>query len=332
MAEPECLIRPPPLRRFPGGLLGFHGGLAWPVQDPEGIAERSGTRWTFDGQALRASPGPERAPPAARRPRREALPSLPLSTARRVREGESPGMRLLRQDAPALTIPRALLRRLLPMPAIRPLPFAPPGVAGLAAVPGGAALVLGEPRENPLLALLEWRGALFGLPASDAAPDAAPGDTACIPEAALPLAPRAQPPATPAPAPTQPLLLCRVGLERFALPALEVEALLPPQSLTLTPGGDAVRGVVSHRGRVLPVLDGGEALSLPPVLAQGECPMLRLMGPVAVAVSAVEGLRAVPLADITPNTAGLDHPLLGSAVLEDAVIPILSPAWLARGA
>ncbi|RVT99239.1 chemotaxis protein CheW [Rhodovarius crocodyli] len=328
MAESTCLLRPPLLRRLPGGgLMGFHASQAWPVIDPEGVAERPGTRWHFDGETLLAEPGPER--PQHERARRDLLPSLPLAPARRVREGTTPGMRLLRQGASALVIPRARLRRIVPMPELRPLPFAPAGVAGLAAVPGGAALVLTAPAEQPLLALVELDGGLFGLPVTDAAPDADEGSLDSIPEEARPLAPRARQPALTPPQPSQPLLLWRVGAERFALPALEVEAVLPPQPLARTPGGETVHAAVAHRGQVLPVLDAGEALSLPPVLGQAELPLLRLMGPVAVAVSAIEGLRQVREADITPGTGA---PILASAFVDGAPVPVLSPAWLARGA
>jgi hypothetical protein len=109
--------------------------------------------------------------------------------------------------------------------------------------------------------------------------------------------------------------------------------VLPPQPLARTPAapssGTTVHAAVAHRGQVLPVLDGGQALSLPPVLGRGDLPLLRLLGPVAVAVSAIEGLRQVRDADITPGTGA---PILASAFVDGAPVPVLSPAWLARGA
>ncbi|MBC7430439.1 MAG: hypothetical protein H7345_00065, partial [Rubritepida sp.] len=59
----DALGRPPPLRRIPGGWVGFHQGAAWPVDAPGGVALAPDASWSSDGAVLRATPGGG-APPA----------------------------------------------------------------------------------------------------------------------------------------------------------------------------------------------------------------------------------------------------------------------------
>ena len=332
----EGLDAAPVLRRIPGGWVGFHAGAAWPVRDPDGVAGHQATRWHFDGAALLAEAvGPAAPAPAAALPMPftaqapAPAPAPRAAPAIRTSQPAMPGMRLSR-GAESLVVPRPWLERLLPMPALHPLPFAPPGVAGLA-LAGAAVLVLEGPADLPLLAVLRVEGRLIGLGCGEARPDAAPGDAAWLPQGLLALAPLAAEPAPARQEPTTPMLFCQAGGIAFALPALEVEAVLPPQRPILAPGeASAIRGVVAHRGQVLPVLDAGVALGGAAALAGQEVPMLRLAGQIAVAVTAVEGLRRVPLSAISPTSMG--GPMRAVCWPGAAAVPVLDPAWLARGA
>lgn len=324
MAEP--LRRAPLLRRMPGGWVGFHEGTAWPVADPDGVAHAPGAVWWFDGARLLAEPGGAAITPATPWHDHPVAPAAPRPAAPSL---AMPGMRLTRGAAPDLAVPRAWLERLLLMPPCQPLPFAPPGVVGLALAAGGV-LVLEGPPGLPLLAVLRVEGRLLGLACAGARPDADAGDGGWLPAGAWALAPRARDAVTLPAMPSTPLLFCQAGGLEFALPALEVEAVLAPLLPSPAPRDPALRGVVAHRGQVLPVLDGGLALGGAPVLAGLPVPMLRLAGPVALAVSAVEGLRRVPDTAISPAAAG--GPLRATCWPAGAAIPVLDPAWLSRGA
>lgn len=321
----ETLLRPPPLRRMPGGWVGFFEGAAWPVHDPDGAAEAPGARWSFDGAALHVAPGEGPLPPP---PTWQPGP-MPEARPRQVAEQAAmPGMRLSRGAGPDLVIPRGWLERLVLMPPCRALPFAPPGVSGLALAEGGVLLLEG-PADLPLLAVIRRHDRLLGLGCGGARPDAMEGDDSWLPAGALVLAPRAPESMPPAAVASTPLLFCQAGGLDFALPALEVEAVLPPQSPTPLPDDPRLRGVVAHRGQVLPVLDGGTALGGPAALTGTPVPMLRLAGPVAVAVAQVEGLRRVPDSAISPaDSAG---PIRATCWPAGAALPVLDPAWLARG-
>jgi hypothetical protein len=81
---------------------------------------------------------------------------------------------------------------------------------------------------------------------------------------------------------------------------------------------------------VLPVLDAGVALGLPPVLGGGaqEAPLLRLAlpRPVALAVAGVAGLRRVP--ERLVAEVGGEGPVAAVATLGDAPLPICRAAVL----
>jgi hypothetical protein len=324
----ERLEQPPVLRRMPGGWVGFVDGAAWPVHDADGAAEWPGTLWHFDGAALIAEAAPGALPP----PASPILPPPATAAAPpRQRAAAAPGamlgMRLLRGAAADVLVPRAALERVLPWPDVQPLAFAPPGVLGLGLVGAGAAvLVLEGPQPQNLLAVLRLEGRLIGLGCAELRPDPAAGSTEWLPEGAwalAPLAPSIVPRLEP---PSLPLLFCTAAGTRFALPALDVEAVLPP---LLPVAGPGQLHVVAHRGQVLPVFDAGLALGGPAVLGGGAVPMLRLAG-VAVAVAAVEGLRRVPLSAISAANAGS---AMRAVCWPDGVaVPVLDPLWLARGA
>ncbi|WP_353212996.1 chemotaxis protein CheW [Rhodovarius sp.] len=327
----ERLEQPPLLRRMPGGWVGFVDGAAWPVHDADGVAEWPGTLWHFDGAALIAEAAPGAVPPpAGPNPPPPAAAGGPLTprataTATTTALGAMPGMRLLRGAAADVLVPRAALERVLPWPEVQPLAFAPPGVLGLA-MAGAAVLVLEGPQPQSLLAVLRLEGRLIGLGCAELRPDPAAGGTEWLPEGAWVLAPLAPSIAPRLEPPSLPLLFCTAGGIRFALPALEVEAVLPP--VLPVPGPDHAH-IVAHRGQVLPVFDAGLALGGPAVLGQDAVPMLRLGG-VAVAVAMVEGLRRVPLSAISAaNAASAMRAVCWPA---GVAVPVLDPAWLARGA
>ncbi|HEY8614162.1 MAG TPA: chemotaxis protein CheW [Roseomonas sp.] len=232
----------------------------------------------------------------------------------------------------AVDLPFAALDRLLPMPPLHPMPEPAPGMRGMAWTAAGPVLVLdpallgveGE-AEGPLLAILLCEGRRIGLPCRGASPVAeAPPSLPLVlhSPALLAAAPLALPLAAKPPLPTRLLLLARAGRAGFALPLEEVAAILPPQA-PRNRGGGAVAGIAAHRGDVLPVLDAGWRLGRGPVLSgNAPVPMLRLQGadPVALAVSAVLGLRAVPEADLAPVAgAGL---VSAVAHLDGAVLPV----------
>jgi chemotaxis signal transduction protein len=334
----ERLEQPPLLRRIPGGWVGFVDGAAWPVHDADGAAEWPGTLWHFDGAALTAeaaagavqppaSPAPP--PPAAAAAVAAPLGRRAAATAR----GTMLGMRLRRGEVEDVLVPRAYLERVLPWPDVQPLAFAPPGVLGIGmAMLGAPVLVLEVPQPQKLLAVLRLDGRLIGLGCADLRPDPAAGDTAWLPEGAWALAPLAPSIAPQLEQPSLPLLFCTAAGTRFALPALEVEAVLPPVLPVPGPGpgsGPDQVHIVAHRGQVLPVCDAGLALGGPAALAQGAVPMLRLAG-VAVAVTAVEGLRRVPLSAISAANAG--SAMRAVCWPAGVAVPVLDPLWLARGA
>lgn len=320
----ERLQRPPPLRRMPGGWVGFHAGRAWPVRDAAGAAEAAGAIWHFTGEALLVEPPEGEVCALVARPAAPVLPAMPLPR-RIATPAMPPGMRLGAQ-----VVPRAALWRLVPMPMVTPLPFAPRGVAGLAVADGIAALVLDGPADATLLALLTLRGRMLGLPCMDARPDAEAGSLAALPDAILALAPPLPEGRAAATVPETPLVMATAGGVGFALHAMVIDAVLPPMLPAPPPAaaGLRVRGVVAHRGQVLPVVDGGQALGGAPALGFDPVPLLRL-GAVAVAVSAVHGLRHLPETALTARGPG---PIIATCWPDGSALPVLDPGFLARTA
>ncbi|WP_376087783.1 chemotaxis protein CheW [Roseomonas sp. CCTCC AB2023176] len=253
------------------------------------------------------------APPDALPARRPRFPAAPPRLARVVEPAEPPrefasrvpDARLRIADT-LLDIPLAAVQALTAMPEIRPLAGAAEGIAGLAWTEWGPVLVLDptdcEASRAPFLAVLTIEGRRIGLPCERFGP--APRGAA-IPEGLkdpdlLRHAPLALPKQKAPETPTRLLLLARVGTAPVAFGVEDVVAVLPARE-----GGPAprpsgpVRGLVAHRGDVLPVLDLGESLGGAPVLRGGGSPMLRLAGAaVAVAVTSVGGLRSIPEPDI----------------------------------
>ncbi|UPY38245.1 chemotaxis protein CheW [Sediminicoccus sp. KRV36] len=245
----------------------------------------------------------------------------------------------------ALAIPAALAEHILPMPALRPLPGAAPGVAGLAEAEGAPVLVLEtgfaagmplptEAEEEPtLLLVLREGGRRFALPASriEAGPAiaAAAGFQAWLktPEAraALAYAPPALDAEPQRPIAQRHLVMFRAAGMELALPAEAVVAVLPA-TLPLPTPRPGIAGLAAHRGAVLPVLDGGLVLGGRAALADGPAPLIRLaLWPeVLVAVEQIGGVRAVAAADVTP-LAQRDGLVAAFARLGGAPMPVLAP-------
>ena len=242
----------------------------------------------------------------------------------------------------ALAVPVALAERILPMPETRPLPGAAPGVLGLAAAAGAPVLVLAtgfaagmEPvaaAPAKLLLVLRDGGRRFGLPADriEAGPAIAAlrHFTAWLESgparAALASAPQAMDIPPPLPVARRHLVLFRAAGMELALPAEAVVAVLPPTTPLPTPR-QGLAGLATHRGSVLPVLDGGLVLGGRAALAEGPAPLIRLaLWPeVLVAVEQIGGVRSLPAGDVTP-LAQRDGLVAAFARIGGGPLPVLA--------
>lgn len=354
-------IAPLPLSAVPLGGPGVLGlAMAHSVAVPV-FGGAPGEAWvlleTPGGQAIMVGDALlDAAPPGARLlavPRLTARPAPPPGSVGGgawsvpMRSGRALA-RALAADCggPRLVLPFAALEHVVPLPALSPAPGARDVALGYALADGAPVLVLDPARlvdgagaaAATLLVIFRHAGRRLGLPCARIAPArAAEPSIAAVLDALLPLlgaAPLGQAAAPPAPEPTRALLLCAAGGHAFALPVGQVAAVIPPLAPAPAPGmrglGDAFRGLATHRGEVLPVLDAGIRLGLPAVFAAPgmEAPMLRLATtpPVALAVSQVAGLRRVPdrlIADV----AG-EGPVGAIAALADAPLPICRAAVL----
>jgi len=351
LPEGASVAAAPTLRPLPGGggrvFVGLLGGGALPAFLLPG-ARHPAAAWVLvpgadgavllGGDALVEAPGaamvavppmaPAR-PPLTRPAPAEARPAPEAAASRG-------GFRLLTGQGP-VDLPFAALERILPMPPLHPMPGMPPGARGMGWTALGPVLVLGAAvGEEPLLALVVVEGRRLGLPCRGAAPvPRLPEGPGCLGDPALlAAAPLAVAPPVRAAVPTRPLLLARAEGADLALPLEEVVAVLPPVApghagATLGDASRAVVGIVAHRGEVLPVLDAGPWMGRGPVVAVGRAvPMIRLRGaaPLALAVSAVAGLRVVAEAEIVTVPGG--GPVEAAARLDGAVVPVLRAAAL----
>jgi chemotaxis signal transduction protein len=289
-----------------------------------------------EGQARRHDAPPRPATPAA--PRLAAAAPMPPQ-----RRAMGLAALHLSLGGIALAIPSALAEHIIPMPALRPLPGAAPGVLGLAMSDGAPVLVLetgfaaGQPaaeREAPdLLLVLREGGRRFGLPATRIEAGPAIAATRAFqawlasPEAAAALA--YAPPAleleAAQPIPQRRLVMFHAAGMELALPAESVVAVLPATQPLPTPR-QGLAGLAAHRGAVLPVLDGGLVLGGRAALAHGPAPLIRLaLWPeVLVAVEQIGGVRTLPAADFTP-LAQRDGMVAAFARLGGAPLPVLAP-------
>jgi chemotaxis signal transduction protein len=223
-----------------------------------------------------------------------------------------------------------------------------PGAIGQVEIGGGPALLLdpgwctgklAAAAPSRLAAVFRQEGRRLAMPVDRARPGAEGPDLGArlggTPEGRALLA--AAPPvgATPPPQPVdrlRPLLLCEAGETRFALDLADVATVLAPARPTPVPRGtaSALRGVVSHRGEVLPVVD--LAARLAPALdtdALSAAPLLRLAlpRPLAVPVGRVLGLHPVPARRVA--TVADDALVTGHVVLDGRTVPICQADALA---
>lgn len=312
----------PPLRPLPGGgWWALEGGAAIPAEAPARPPQAG------------AAPPLALAPPAAPR-RATGLEALHLSLG-----------------GVALAVPAALTEHIHPMPALLPLPGGPRAVRGLAMAGNAPILVLdsllaaggGATEEAAgLLLALAWRGRRLGLPAARiAAGPATPalrrfetwldGEEA---RAALAHAPPALAAATATATATATaraeaalhVLLFRAAGLRLALPAEAVRAVLPPTTAQTLPGGGHL--VAPHRGDLLPVRDAGLRLGAGRAEAGGPMIRLALTPDCLLAVGAIEGVRRIPAADITPLGGGAGL-VSGLARVQGESLMLLSAGALA---
>jgi len=242
----------------------------------------------------------------------------------------------------ALAVPVALAERIIPMPETRLLPGAALGVAGLAEAEGAPVLVLetgfaagmeqAAAKPAKLLLVLREGGRRFGLPADriEAGPAIAALQhfTAWLESAparaALAYAPQAFDMPAPLPVARRALVLFRAAGMELALPAEAVVAVLPPTTPLPTPR-QGLAGLATHRGTVLPVLDGGLVLGGRSAFAEGPAPLIRLaLWPeVLVAVEQIGGVRSLPAADVTP-LAQRDGLVAAFARIGGGPLPVLA--------
>ncbi|NMJ42896.1 chemotaxis protein CheW [Roseomonas sp. JC162] len=344
----EAPPAPRPVPGAPPGLLGLamvdrRGAMVWaltPFPSAWVVVERDGGAVVCGGDAVteptadavplalpEATPLPMPAPVALSIPPRPA--AMPLAAPR------SRDHYLLTHGTGSVSVPLAALEG---MGSLRPGmdPATPPGLPGafgIHEVAGRRVLVLdpawctgGRPATgmaSGLVALLRIDGRLLAMPIGRAAPGMeGPALEERLREtpdgrALLDAAPHALPAAGPeAGREVARLLLCEAGGTRFAVVAAEIATVLAPLRPAPAPAPvPSLRGVVSHRGEVLPVHDLDPRLGPPllaPALAQAPLLRLALPRPVAVPVERVLGLRALPAALI-------------EAVADDVLVSGLAP-------
>lgn len=107
------------------------------------------------------------------------------------------------------------------------------------------------------------------------------------------------------------VLLFRLGVSEWALPAQRVRQALPPAPETRLPGADAlVRGLVAWRGKVLPVLALGARLGCAdPPAGHGHLLVIEIEGELA-ALPVDEVLRVAPASPTADGQVEVEgHPL-----------------------
>lgn len=277
----------------------------------------------------------------ARRPARLAVPAVQAPI---VRSGY-----VLTHGRHAVIVSLSTLDGLGTLPSTPPQPLAAslPGARGMIEAGGRVALLLdpawctGRPPDPfaaaTLVALLRVEDRLLAMPVGRAVPghEGTPLEDRlrATPEGRdlLAAAPPARPPPVRPPGETiARLLVCEAGGNRFAVAAAEISTVIAPLRPAPAPAaGPALRGVVSHRGEVLPVLDLDRRLGAPlSAAALATAPLLRLLlaRPVAVPVDRVLGLRAVPVPQLA---AVAEDPIVSSlAPLDGGSVPVCRAARL----
>jgi chemotaxis signal transduction protein len=250
----------------------------------------------------------------------------------------------------AAFIPIASLEGVMDMPGLSfaAEPGMPTGALSVLIVEDREALLLdpgwctgqgGPAGPTSLVAVLHHEGRRFAVPVQQARPGIRGADLAArlshTPEGHALVA--AAPVASALPTARQhetlhPVLLCDAGDTRFALSVAEIATVLAPRQPTPTPheGLMALRGIVAHRGEVLPVVDLDTRLAAPfAAEALAGAPMLRLAlpRPLVVPIRRILGLHMVPMGGIAP-TAG-DPLIAGRIMLDGMTLPLCRAAALA---
>ncbi len=127
-------------------------------------------------------------------------------------------------------------------------------------------------------------------------------------------------------------LLFRVGGERIAVRAADVQKVTPPGSLSRLPRlPAALLGITQHRGRVITVVDAGMLLTGREVVAGPESRLLILERPVrhlGLLVDAVEEIESLRLPlDLALLQHG-GHPALRIAQQRGRALPLVDVAAL----
>lgn len=131
------------------------------------------------------------------------------------------------------------------------------------------------------------------------------------------------------------LLVFSLAGERYGIETIHVLEAIPLRELTPVPCAPPfVLGVVSHRGRVLPLLDLRRLLDLPsPATTDGRCVVVIDVGAIAFALvaDAVAGIARAGAHEVAPPPATLagEHRAFVRGVLKDLVAVLDLPA-LAR--
>ncbi|WP_431285322.1 chemotaxis protein CheW [Humitalea sp. 24SJ18S-53] len=333
-------------RALPGGAgwLGMLGGRAVPVLAPGGVLGAAwlsmpgpGGAFLVTGDAvleevpegaspliLAPLPAPPPAAPAVVPPPEPAAPRPDAGPA--MLELSSPGGRFV--------VPLPGVVRVVPLPGCRAIVAAPPAVLGWAQVEDAPVLIAdpgGMAGGAQHLVLLDIDGRLLGVPCARLAPVAAgtPGSDLRGLAGLLGWAPPHRVATPVPPVPTRGLLIAQAAGQRFALAAAEVEAAIAPLHPTAFPGG---RRAIVHRGLVLPVLDAGPALGGGAACWPAPFLRLRLPAPIALAITAVEGLRQLPETAIAPLDGDAAGPVIAIVTLPGGTAPVpLLSAWRLAG-
>ncbi len=344
-----------PLPGAPAGLLGLamldgRAAPAWAltaaperwlaIEHAGGLVLVGGDRIAAPTPSAPALAIPSMAPRAL--PERAfSMPASPAAAA-----APQPDRHALVHGGAVALIALGQLETLLNLTGLARMPGMPRGALCLADVDGRPALVLDPgwcmarpdaPPPGPLVAVFRSAGRRFAVPVEQARPGREGIDLerrlleTAEGHALIAAAPQAGPSDGGDDA-MLPLLVCAAGETRFALPVSEVATVLAPRPPLPLPaaGAPALRGVVAHRGEVLPLIDLDPRLAAPFVDgALATAPMIRLVlpRPVAVPVQRILGLQMMPRRAIRA-VAG-DAIVAATVQFEGARLPLCRAAALA---
>lgn len=277
---------------------------------------------------MRRVPRPSFLPPPSRPP----LPHAPQApTQRRAARME---VLHIQFGGASIALPAGLVHHIHPAPALTVTGRLVGGLLGFATLEGGAVPVLDlgqmlgtDGADAVFLVELRHDGRRLAVPAQRVT--AGPGDGALFarwlatPEAAplLNLAPLATSPSSPQPVAVRHLVIFSAGGLRASLPVEDVVGAIPPVMPVPTPAN----AIAEHLGDVLPVRDGGLALGGSGVVWPAPLLRLRTQPPILLAVEAIAGVRAVPVAAVHPVPG---RPVAALATVGAEALPVVAAAAL----